>query len=121
MKTPINLNAEELAELLPLPTAAFFVLFALADGEKHGYRIMQEIKELSGGQVNLGPATLYTNIQRFVAQALIVEIESEASERRRTYRLSLAGSKLLQAELRRQEEVLKIAKLRKLYPSGGKP
>ncbi len=121
MPKPINLRDEELAELLPLPAAGFFVLFALADGEKHGYRIMQEIKELSGGKLHLGPATLYTNIQRLVAQALIVEIESEVSERRRTYRLSLAGSKLLQAELRRQEEVLKIARLRKLYPSRGKP
>jgi len=120
MKTPTNRITEGFAELLPLPTAAFFVLFALADGEKHGYRIMQEIKELSGGQVNLGPATLYTNIQRFVAQALIEEIESKASERRRTYRLSLAGRILLQAELKRQEDVLKIARVRKLYPSGGK-
>jgi DNA-binding PadR family transcriptional regulator len=58
MKKPISLSAQELAERRPFPTAAFFVFFALADGEKHGYRIMQEIKELSNGQVNLGPAML---------------------------------------------------------------
>ena len=116
LQTPTD---DDLTGLLPLSAAGFFVLFALTNGEKHGYWMMQEIAELSGGKMRMGPATLYTNVQRFVEQEFIEEIESHASDRRRTYRLSPSGRRLLQAELRRQEEVLRIARSRKVFASGG--
>lgn len=72
-------------EHLPLPPAPFFVLFALAEGEKHGYRIMQDVKLLSSGSVSLGAATLYTTIQRLVDRGFIVEIDAPQKTRRRTY------------------------------------
>ena len=63
MNPSASLN-NDLQEMLPLSPAIFFVLFALADGEKHGYLIMQEVKVLSDGKFQMGPATLYTTIQK---------------------------------------------------------
>ena len=59
-----RLSEDQILEALPLPTASFFVLFALADANKHGYRIMQDIRTLSEGSVSIGPATLYTTIKK---------------------------------------------------------
>src|SRR5271155_3656865 len=105
-----------LQEMLPLSPAAFFVLFALADGEKHGYLIMQEVKVLSGGKLQMGPATLYTTIQKLVDRSLIEEVESDSGRRRRNYRLTRAGKQLLDAEFARQHEVLLVAKAKKVFP-----
>ena len=70
------------SEDLPLPPAAFFVLFALAESDKHGYRIMQDVKTLSVGSVSIGPATLYTTtIQRLVDRGFIVEVGISAAYR----------------------------------------
>jgi DNA-binding PadR family transcriptional regulator len=110
----------DLQEMLPLSPAAFFVLFALADGEKHGYLIMQEVKVLSGGKFQMGPATLYTTIQKLADQSLIEEIENETQDRRRNYRLTRAGKQLLNAEFARQNEVILLAKAKKVFPLGGK-
>jgi DNA-binding PadR family transcriptional regulator len=112
--------SENLLDRLPLSTPGFFVLFALADGEKHGYLIMQEIKTLSSGSVRMGPATLYTTIQKFVDQALIEEIEGDVPSRRRIYRLTRTGKQLLQAELHRQNDVLLLARAKKVFLSEGK-
>ena len=68
MNSSASLN-NDFQELLPLLPAAFFVLFALADGEKHGYLIMQEVKVLSDGKLQMGPATLYTTIQKLADQS----------------------------------------------------
>src|SRR5579864_5815345 len=65
---------------LPLTPAVFFILFALADGEKHGYAIMQEVGRLSGDKVRMGPATLYTTIQRLLDLSLIEETKSSIEE-----------------------------------------
>lgn len=70
------------AEHLPLTLAAFFVLFALAEGERHGYRIMQDVRELSAGSVSMEPATLYTTIQRLVDRGFVVELDSHGAELR---------------------------------------
>ena len=81
---------------LPLTPAVFFILFALADGEKHGYAIMQDVGRLSGDKVRMGPATLYTTIQRLLDLSLIEETKSSIEEegRRRYYRLTRAGKSL---------------------------
>src|SRR4051812_3647585 len=94
--------------LLPLTQAVFHILLALADGEKHGYAIMQEIGERTDGAMRMGPGTLYGSIQRMLKDGLIVEELQRAGsgsgdERRRYYRLTGFGQRVLQAEARRLE------------------
>jgi DNA-binding PadR family transcriptional regulator len=108
----------DLLENLPLPTASFFVLFALAEEEKHGYRIMQDIRELSGGTFSVGPATLYTTIKKLSDQGLISETSPSSDDRRRIYSLTAAGRRLLGAEFHRQQELLDLARRKKLFRIG---
>jgi DNA-binding PadR family transcriptional regulator len=117
---PSGLLNKDLQEMLPLSPATFFVLFSLADGEKHGYRIMQEVRVLSDSKLQMGPATLYTTIQKLADQSFIEEVESDSEGRRRNYRLTRAGKQLLNAEFSRQNEVLLLAKAKKVFPLGGK-
>ena len=110
---------EELRPLLPLTPAVFYVLFALADGEKHGYAIMQETSALSDGKFRMGPATLYTTLQRLLDLGLIEEVGGRSAEdsRRRYYRLMGNGKSLLEAELGRMDSVVRLARRRKLVPT----
>jgi DNA-binding PadR family transcriptional regulator len=103
-------------ELLPLTPAVFYILFALAEGEKHGYAIMKEVESSSGGQFLMGPGTLYTNIQRLLELGLIQETStsSDSERRRRCYRVSPTGRKVLEAELDRMESLVRSARRRKL-------
>ena len=107
--------------LLPLTPAVFFVLFALADGRKHGYAIMQNVRVLSDEKVRLGPGTLYSTIQRLFEWDLIEETEgtgepSDHESRRRYYKLTAMGRDVLKAELRRMDSVMRLAKKKKLFP-----
>ena len=104
--------------LLPLTPAVFFVLFALAGGEKHGYAIMQETNELSDGKFRMGPGTLYTTIQRLLDLDVIEEttLESESGNRRRNYRLTRSGKALFEAEIRRLDVLVSRAHQRRLVP-----
>ena len=106
---------DDLLENLPLPTPSFFVLFALAEGEKHGYRIMQDMRELSGGTFSVGPATLYTTIKKLSNQGLIRETSNSIEDRRRIYALTSAGRRLLGAEFHRQQQLLDLARRKKLF------
>jgi DNA-binding PadR family transcriptional regulator len=111
----------EQQKLLPLTPAVFFILLALADGEKHGYAIMQQVAKLSDQQVHMGPGTLYTTIQRLLNLELIEEVSTvgEADMRaRRYYRLTRAGRPLLEAELARMHRLLKTASRMKLATEG---
>jgi DNA-binding PadR family transcriptional regulator len=109
----------DLLERLPLPSAVFFVLFALVEGGKHGYRIMQDVRKLSEGSFSLGPATLYTTIKKLTEQNLIAELSSSAEDRRRTYVLTSTGKRLLQAEFHRQQTLLDLARSKGLLKYGG--
>ena len=110
---------DPLRELMPLTPAVFFILFALADGEKHGYAIMQQVAELSDSKVRMGPGTLYTTIQRLLGLGAIEEIAMRDPEgRRRYYRLSGAGWLLLDAEFSRLVAVLRLAQRKKILPQG---
>jgi DNA-binding PadR family transcriptional regulator len=104
--------------LLPLTPAVFYILFSLAEGEKHGYAVMQEVAALSGGKFRMGPGTLYSTIQRLLKLSLIEETSKhdEPEGRRRYYRLTSAGTKLLQAELGRMDAVVQLARRKKLVP-----
>ena len=100
---------------LPLTTAGFQVLLSLADGEKHGYAIAKEVKRRTVGRVQLRPATLYTVLKRFLADALIDETIERPDpalddERRRYYRLTDRGRRVLEAEAKRLEETLRQAR-----------
>ncbi|MDE3155241.1 MAG: helix-turn-helix transcriptional regulator [Acidobacteriota bacterium] len=102
-------------DLLPLTPAAFHILVALAEGDRHGYAIMQEVAERSGGRVRLNPGTLYTNMRRLLEQGLIVELTDKArystrEERRRLYRLSDAGRHVIQLELQRLDRLLALGR-----------
>lgn len=112
---------DELRKLLPLTPAVFFVLFSLADGEKHGYAIMQDMAALSGGKFRMGPGTLYTTLQRLLDLGLIEEVRGsrsvvERESRRRYYRVTGHGKTLLEEELSRMDSVVRLARTKKLVP-----
>lgn len=112
---------DELQRLFPLSPAVFYVLFALAEGQKHGYAIMQDSRRLSEEKVHLGPGTLYSTIQRLLDFDLIEETEgrgepSDHENRRRYYRLTRMGRTVLAAEVRHMESVVQLARKQKLFP-----
>jgi DNA-binding PadR family transcriptional regulator len=99
----------------PLQPAAFLVLLALAGGDRHGYGIMQDVRKLDPA-FELGPATLYTTIQRLLEGAWIEEVSGADSgeRRRRYYRITREGNSVLQAELRRMESMVRKGKSMRL-------
>jgi DNA-binding PadR family transcriptional regulator len=116
-----NRVPDDLQHLLPLTPAVFFILFALADGEKHGYAIMQSVSRISDHQFRMGPGTLYTTIQRLLDLGLIKETESAGGQsdrenRRRYYKLTRMGKAVLVADLSRMESVVRLARNKKLVP-----
>lgn len=105
----------------PMAPAAFHILLSVADGDRHGYAIMLEVAALTHGAMQIGPGTLYTNIKRLVAGGLLEETEErpdpeQDDERRRYYRLTDEGRRVLGAESRRLEALVDIARRRKLLP-----
>jgi DNA-binding PadR family transcriptional regulator len=102
--------------LLPLPSATFHILMALAEGDRHGYAIIQDVAARTGGQVRLGAGTLYRSIQRMLEQGLLVEtLERPApdadDERRRYYRITPFGREVARAEAERLGGLVKLARL----------
>lgn len=107
--------------LAPLTPAVFYILLALASGDKHGYEIMKQVKNDSQGMVTMGTGTLYGSIKRMLASALIEEAGERPApelddERRRYYRLSGLGRRALLAELQRYHQVVSLAHQRQLFP-----
>jgi DNA-binding PadR family transcriptional regulator len=105
--------------LFPLPPSEFQILLALADGERHGYAIMQEIEARTAGEVRLGPGTLYGSIKRMLAAGLIEESARRPAaerddERRRYYRITPLGRRLAAAEARRMEALVTAARAKRL-------
>jgi DNA-binding PadR family transcriptional regulator len=100
--------------------ATFMILTALADGSQHGYGIITDVKEISGGRVRLRPGTLYTALDRLRAEKLIrVDREDIVDGRlRRYYRLTPAGTKRLGAEAARLQAHATAA-LTRLNLAGG--
>lgn len=90
-------------DLIPLTPAVFHILLSLADGEKHGYAIMQAVDDLSNGSVKMGPGTLYGSIKRMQKNKLIIEVEPRTDpdlddERRRYYQLTEFGQRVARLE-----------------------
>ena len=101
--------------------AAFLILFALGTGEKHGYALMREARELSDGEFQIGPATLYTTIQRLLESGWIKEVPGpkNSDSRRRHYGLTGEGSEALNMELKRMESMVRKSKTLRLRSAGG--
>jgi DNA-binding PadR family transcriptional regulator len=101
----------------PLSPAVFHVLLALAAGEMHGYAIMQEIAILTDGQFHMGPGTLYGTVKRLLEARLIEESGDRPDphlddERRRYYRLTQEGHRVLTAEAERLQSLVRAARSR---------
>ena len=113
--------SKELALLLPLPPSVFQILVALADQDRHGYGIMQDVAARTDGRMKLSPGTLYGSIKRMLDDGLIVEVEErpdpdEDDERRRYYRLTRFGREVAQAEADRLATLLRQARAAGLSP-----
>jgi DNA-binding PadR family transcriptional regulator len=107
-------------KLNPLPSAAFQILLALADENLHGYAIMRQVEEQTGGRMRLGPGTLYNSIQSLLEEKLIEEVAPREDagpghERRRYYRLTSAGRKLAHAEAERLADLLRVARAKQIF------
>jgi DNA-binding PadR family transcriptional regulator len=106
-------------KLDPLPAAAFQIMLSLADGDLHGYAIMRQVEEQTGGRLRLGPGTLYSSIQALLEGELIEEVyrpdETEGrQERRRHYKLTAGGRKVARSEAEKMADVLRVARSRKI-------
>jgi DNA-binding PadR family transcriptional regulator len=107
--------------LLPLPAATFHILVALADRERHGYSILQDVAARTDGKVRLSAATLYSSIRRMLEQGLVRELSESPDpdsqdERRRYYGLTDFGRRVAMAEARRLTEMLAQARETGLIP-----
>jgi len=105
----------EPASLLPLPPVTFHVLLALADEDRHGYAIIQDVAMRTAGEIKLNAGTLYRSIQRMLEQGLIVETRERPSpeeddERRRYYRITSFGRDVAGVEARRLTRLVKFAR-----------
>jgi DNA-binding PadR family transcriptional regulator len=112
---------DDVESFLPLPTAVFHILVALADRDRHGYSIMQDVGVRTEGKVVLSAGTLYTAIRRMLEQGLIEELRESpdpdsGDERRRYYRLTQFGRDVAVAEARRLSSMLEHARATKLIP-----
>src|SRR5437016_14526939 len=101
--------------LLPLPVAVFHILIALADRDRHGYSIMQDVSARTEGKVQLSAGTLYSSIRRMLEQGLIEELKdspdpTSTDERRRYYRLTRFGKRVAAAEVERLSTLLQQAR-----------
>jgi DNA-binding PadR family transcriptional regulator len=104
---------------LPLTPPVFHILLALADGERHGYAIMQEVERITDGAVRMGPGTLYGTIKRMIASGLLEEADARPDpalddERRRYYRGTLLGRAVLEAETARMAALVGAARAKRV-------
>ena len=115
----MNNQSRQAQDMLPLTPAVLHILLALADGERHGYGIMQEVTRRAGGQVKMGPGTLYGSIKRMLADGLIEELGERPDpalddERRRYYRLTSFGLRVMQAEVLRLQQLVRLAQSKRV-------
>jgi DNA-binding PadR family transcriptional regulator len=106
-------------KLDPLPSAAFQILLSLAEEDLHGYAIMRQVEEQTGGRMRMGPGTLYGSIQSLLEEKFIEELDlgddvKTGQERRRYYRLTASGRKLARSEAERLADLLRVARAKKI-------
>jgi len=105
----------DLDSFLPLPPATFHILMAVAEEDRHGYGIIQDVAASTNGELTLSAGTLYRSIQRMLEQGLLVETRDrpapeEDDERRRYYRITPLGRSVAMAEAQRLTQLVKLAR-----------
>ena len=113
--------SREAEAFLPLPSATLHILLALADEDRHGYAIIQDIAARTDGALKLSAGTLYRSIQRMLEQGLVVETRErpapeEDDERRRYYRITALGTAVAKAEARRLTQLVRMARAKGFAP-----
>lgn len=116
-------DKDALESMLPLQEATFHILTALADRDRHGYGILQDVAARTDGRIRLGAGTLYRSLQRMLEQGLIVETRERPApedddERRRYYHLTPLGRAVAKAESTRLAGLVDLARARGLAPRG---
>ena len=111
-------NSGDPSDFLPLKPNWFHVMLSLVDQEQHGYGIMQEVLERTEGKVRLWPATLYGTLKRLIDDDLIEESEERPAPelddaRRRYYRLTKLGRRVLAAESERLEDLVRVIRAKR--------
>ena len=109
----------EITALLPLPPAFFHILIALGDDDRHGYAIMQDVSDLTDGQVRMSPGTLYGSIRRMLDDGLIEErfrAPADDDPRRRDYHVTRFGRAVAAAEAERLSTLVRQARTSGLVP-----
>lgn len=112
---------DEAEALLPLPPATFHILMSLAEEERHGYAIIQDVEARTEGELRLSPGTLYRSLQRMLEQGLIAESHRRPApalddERRRYYQITPFGMATARAEMRRLTQLVRLGRARGLEP-----
>jgi len=109
---------DQVADLVPLPPATFHILLSLADQERHGYAIIQDVEQRTRGELRMSAGTLYRSIARMVEQGLIAEVTRRHTladdARRRYYRITALGEACARAEMRRMADLVEVARQRGL-------
>jgi len=111
---------DDVVSFMPLSPAILHILLSLAGEERHGYAIMQEVARQSDGQYKLGPGTLYDNLQKLLNHGMVEESSRRSADddpRRRYYRLTPFGRRVLTAEIARLESVIREARAHLRIPS----
>jgi DNA-binding PadR family transcriptional regulator len=120
-----HLHKRDVRQFLPLTPMVLQILLALADGDKHGYAIIKEVRRRSEGEVELGASSLYAVLKRLLGDGLVVETDERPDpalddERRRYYRLTDFGRDVAIEEMRRLENLLRQARAKRLIPRTGR-
>jgi DNA-binding PadR family transcriptional regulator len=115
-------DSDLIDSLLPLSPAAFHILLALADDDRHGYAIIQHVAGRTGGDVTLSAGTLYRSIQRLLEQGLILETRERPApelddQRRRYYRITPRGRAAARGEARRLQQLIELARAHGIMPA----
>lgn len=109
---------EDVGSLLPLTARVFYVLLALAEEERHGYAISKAVESMTDGNVRLTPGSLYPLVhQMLIDEWIAPAADDETDSRRRRYKLTVRGRRIAQAEARRLDELVRMARSFKLLPA----
>jgi DNA-binding PadR family transcriptional regulator len=116
-----KVKANSIDHLLPLSLPVFHMLLALTEGERHGYALKREILQRTEGKLNLGSGALYGSINKMLEQGLIEESEERPDphlddERRRYYRITPLGHRVVQAEAVRLRDLVRLAEAHLALP-----
>lgn len=114
-------DLNEIDRLLPLPLPVFHMLLALTEGERHGYALKRAILQRTEGKLNLGSGALYGSINKMLEQGLIEESDERPDahlddERRRYYRITVLGQRVVAAEVMRLRELVRLAETHLILP-----